>query len=326
MTKKVVTSQQELGQPVRAAWTDSRSSAIWLKGDYRLRPGGRHRARSRPHVPPDRRGGSAAGLLGLGLLVRRRALGPLLYFAISLIALAYVDPPGVSVGRREGAGDRVAGGAAARGVRAGRAGGRSGARQRRPVAARPRDGYRVQRDGLPRGQPGPDGATRRAVRTRASCTVGGPAALHRVRGVREALPARRATRSARREGFGVPGLSPSNSGGSPPRFGFGTPADRLRPRDLHALPHARGPPLAAGRAAAGRLSARLERAATTRSGVAEKTRVRKQCRYRDLPHPPAPAFTGSPSGGRRTLCSSARRRPRSPASPRRRAPCRPDGR
>ena len=93
MTKTVVTAQEELGNLV-APLSLAQVSGVWLSGDYRVLP------TAGPGI--DKLEVTyvligvvvAAGVLGVAWLVRNRALGPLLFLAVSLIALAYVTRRG----------------------------------------------------------------------------------------------------------------------------------------------------------------------------------------------------------------------------------------
>jgi hypothetical protein len=89
VTREVVTAQEELGNlfnPLNAAQV----FGIWLTGDFRLLPplGDGVDALETTYALI---GVAAIGaLIGLAWLVRRRALGPLLFVAVSVVALVYV--------------------------------------------------------------------------------------------------------------------------------------------------------------------------------------------------------------------------------------------
>jgi hypothetical protein len=89
VTREVVTTQEEFGNllgPLDLAQV----FGIWIEGDFRMQP------TAGPGI--DKVGvtwaligvAAASGLLGLLWLVRRRSLGPLLFVAVSIVALAYV--------------------------------------------------------------------------------------------------------------------------------------------------------------------------------------------------------------------------------------------
>lgn len=93
MTRDVVTSQQELGnlaEPLEL----SQVFGIWLAGDHRFPPvaGAGLDADSLTDLLIVV--AAAAALLGVGWLVRRRALGPLLFIAASALGLWYVTRAG----------------------------------------------------------------------------------------------------------------------------------------------------------------------------------------------------------------------------------------
>ena len=184
-----MTAQEELGNLV-APLSLAQVSGVWLSGDYRVLP------TAGPGI--DKLEVTyvligvvvAAGLLGVAWLVRNRALGPLLFLAVSLIALAYVtrrgspwaDAKALAIASPAVLLMAALGPLAleARGARL------RGARSR----SRPGDwGVGVERAHLPRCEP-------RAARTPGRAGHRGGAhggaragALHRVRGVCEALPA-----------------------------------------------------------------------------------------------------------------------------------------
>jgi len=93
VTKDVVTATSELGN-LLAPLDGLQVFGIWLSGDYRIQPapGSGLDARLLTQVLIVLAAGS--GLVGVMWLVRRRALGPLLYIASSLIALWYVTRSG----------------------------------------------------------------------------------------------------------------------------------------------------------------------------------------------------------------------------------------
>lgn len=85
VTQTVVTTQQELGN-LFAPLKLEQVVGIWLRGDYRALPGGDRLQLTHALVGV----AVASGVGGLFWLIRRRALGPLLFFVVSMIALAYV--------------------------------------------------------------------------------------------------------------------------------------------------------------------------------------------------------------------------------------------
>ena len=90
VTQSVVTSQQELGN-LFAPLKLIQVAGIWLDGDYRAVPAGGLRLDA-THVLIAV--GLASGAAGIVWLVRRRAIGPLLFLAVSMIALVYVTRRG----------------------------------------------------------------------------------------------------------------------------------------------------------------------------------------------------------------------------------------
>ena len=93
VTETVVTTQQELGNLLKPL-SVAQLFGVWLTGDYRL-------------LPPSGSGidklevtygligvVGVAALFGIAWLVRRRQLAPLLFLAVSLVALAYVTRRG----------------------------------------------------------------------------------------------------------------------------------------------------------------------------------------------------------------------------------------
>ena len=93
VTENVVTAPEEFGN-LLAPLSLAQVVGVWLTGDYRL-------------LPPTGNGidkleltyaliglATGAGLLGVAWLGRRRALGPLVFLAVSLIALVYVTRRG----------------------------------------------------------------------------------------------------------------------------------------------------------------------------------------------------------------------------------------
>jgi hypothetical protein len=93
VTKEVVTTSTELGN-LLAPLDGLQVFGIWLNGDYRLPPTSSPGLDdlTRTHVLIGL--AAASGVLGIAWLVRRRAIGPLLYIAASLIALWYVTRTG----------------------------------------------------------------------------------------------------------------------------------------------------------------------------------------------------------------------------------------
>ena len=93
VTKTVVTAQEEFGNLV-APLSLAQVSGVWLSGDYRILPTA-GTGIDKLEVTYVLIGVVvAAGVLGVAWLVRKRALGPLLFLAVSLIALAYVTRRG----------------------------------------------------------------------------------------------------------------------------------------------------------------------------------------------------------------------------------------
>jgi hypothetical protein len=93
VTKDVITGQQEIGNLLRPL-DFVQVFGIWFNGDYRLPPQvgtGIDKAQLTFGLIGI---AAAAGVLGLIWLVRRRALGPLLFLTTSLIALWYVTRTG----------------------------------------------------------------------------------------------------------------------------------------------------------------------------------------------------------------------------------------
>ncbi len=175
---------------------------------------------------------AVAGLLGLGMLVRRRALGPLLYIGTSLLALWYVRrtgspwadakalaiaSPAVLLVAAHGAValDELGARLSAVLVAAALAGGVivSNAKAYHEVSNAPRERLaELSRIGELTDGHGPT-----------LYTEFEEFAKHFLR---DAQPV------GASEGFRVPGLSPKLRGGAIPRFGFGTPVDRLALRDV----------------------------------------------------------------------------------------------
>jgi hypothetical protein len=93
IAKDVITAQTELGN-LLGPLDGLQVFGIWLSGDYRIQPvsGSGIDALSVTHVLIGV--AAASGLLGVAWLVRRRALGPLLFLASSLLALWYVTRTG----------------------------------------------------------------------------------------------------------------------------------------------------------------------------------------------------------------------------------------
>jgi hypothetical protein len=93
VTKAVVTAQQELGN-LLGPLPLQEVSGIWLSGDYRFLPssGSGLDALELTYVLIGL--AVVSGVFGVGWLVRRRALGPLLFVASSLVALWYVTRTG----------------------------------------------------------------------------------------------------------------------------------------------------------------------------------------------------------------------------------------
>jgi hypothetical protein len=89
VTQEVVTSQEEFGN-LLGPLDIAQVFGLWLEGDFRMQPP--------PGPGIDKVGvtwaligvAAASALLGLLWLVRRRSLGPLLFVAVSIVALVYV--------------------------------------------------------------------------------------------------------------------------------------------------------------------------------------------------------------------------------------------
>ena len=93
VTKTVVTAQEELGNlfgPLNLAQV----FGVWLTGDYRLLPAAGSGIDKLELTYALIGVVAAAGLLGVAWLVRSRALAPLLFLAVSLVALVYVTRNG----------------------------------------------------------------------------------------------------------------------------------------------------------------------------------------------------------------------------------------
>ncbi len=233
VAQKVVTAQAELGNLLHPL-DGLQIFGVWLQGDYRLFPEGGSGLSNLEITYLLIGVAAAAGLLGLGLLSRRRALGPALYVVTSLVALVYVTHRGSPWADAKAL--SIASPAvlllAGLGVVALEEMG--GARERRGPRAGPRRGHPpVQRHGLPQRQPGPEGPPRRP---RAGLPRGGrPRAhpLHGVRGVREALPPRRAARSGSRRRSPCPGSRRRCAAGWRPGSGSARAADQIEVRDLN---------------------------------------------------------------------------------------------
>jgi hypothetical protein len=93
VTQTVVTAQEELGnlfQPLSLAQV----FGFWLTGDYRSLPVAAAGIDKLEVTYVLIGVAAAAGVLGIAWLVRRRALAPLLFLAVSLIALVYVTRNG----------------------------------------------------------------------------------------------------------------------------------------------------------------------------------------------------------------------------------------
>jgi hypothetical protein len=93
ITESVVTSQEELGNlfgPLSLAQV----FGVWLTGDYRSLPAAAAGIDKLEVTYVLIGVAAAAGLLGVAWLIRRRALGPLLFLAVSVVALAYVTRRG----------------------------------------------------------------------------------------------------------------------------------------------------------------------------------------------------------------------------------------
>ena len=176
--------------------------------------------------------GAAAGLLGLGLLVRRGALAPLLYVATSAVALVYVTHggspwadgkalaiaspavvllAGVGVVALEEMGARVSAAAIALALATGIL--LSNAMAYHSASLAPRD----RLDDLVRAADVVDG------RGPTLYTEFEEFAKHFLRDGRPVGAS---------EAFAVPGLTPSLRDGGAPRFGFGTAPDQIAGRDL----------------------------------------------------------------------------------------------
>jgi hypothetical protein len=93
VTKTVVTAQQEFGNlfgPLNLAQV----VGVWLSGDYRMAPMAGTGIDKAELTYALIGVAVASGVLGIAWLARRRALAPLLFFAVSLLALAYVTRTG----------------------------------------------------------------------------------------------------------------------------------------------------------------------------------------------------------------------------------------
>ncbi len=93
VTKTVVTAQEELGNlfgPLNLAQV----FGVWLNGDYRMLPVAGAGIDKLELTYALIGVVAAAGLLGVAWLVRARALAPLLFLAVSLVALVYVTRNG----------------------------------------------------------------------------------------------------------------------------------------------------------------------------------------------------------------------------------------
>ena len=93
VTETVVTAQEELGNlfgPLNLAQV----FGVWLTGDYRMLPAGGSGLDKLELTYALIGVVAAAGLLGVAWLVRIRALAPLLFLAVSLVALVYVTRNG----------------------------------------------------------------------------------------------------------------------------------------------------------------------------------------------------------------------------------------
>jgi hypothetical protein len=93
VTETVVTSQEELGN-LLAPLSLAQVSGIWLAGDYRVLPTTGSGIDNLEVTYALIGLLAGAGLLGVAWLARRRALGPLLFLAVSLLALVYVTRKG----------------------------------------------------------------------------------------------------------------------------------------------------------------------------------------------------------------------------------------
>jgi hypothetical protein len=93
VTKGVVTAQGELGN-LLAPLGIAQVFGVWLTGDYRLLPAAAPGIDKLEVTYALIGVAAAAGVLGIAWLVRRRALGPLLFFTVSMVALVYVTRKG----------------------------------------------------------------------------------------------------------------------------------------------------------------------------------------------------------------------------------------
>ena len=93
MTKTVVTTQEEFGN-LLAPLNLGQVFGVWLTGDYRTLPAAGSGIDKLELTYALIGVVVAAGLLGVAWLVRSRALAPLLFLAVSLIALVYVTRTG----------------------------------------------------------------------------------------------------------------------------------------------------------------------------------------------------------------------------------------
>jgi hypothetical protein len=189
VTRTVVTAQEELGNlfgPLNLAQV----FGVWLTGDYRILP------TAGPGIDKLEVTYALIGLVavaalfGSAWLVRRRALGPLLFLAVSLVGLVYVTRTGSpwAVAKALAIASPAVLLVAARADRAG--GARRTARGARRGGRACDRGPRLERARIPRRQPRAARAPRRAAGRRGSHCRTRTRALHRVRGDGEALPAR----------------------------------------------------------------------------------------------------------------------------------------
>ena len=93
VTESVVTASEEFGNLLRPL-SLAQVAGVWLNGDYRLLPEAASGIDKLELTYALIGVAVASGALAIAWLVRRRALGPLLFFAVSLIALAYVTRKG----------------------------------------------------------------------------------------------------------------------------------------------------------------------------------------------------------------------------------------
>lgn len=93
ITREVVTTEQEFGN-LLGPLNFAQVFGVWLEGDFRVLPSAGAGLDNLEATYALIGLAAASGVLGLLWLVRRRSLGPLLFAAVSVIALAYVLPTG----------------------------------------------------------------------------------------------------------------------------------------------------------------------------------------------------------------------------------------